>query len=122
MSSGIFSQSPAVLVVSFYAIVISFQSIFFAFNRNTESQCRNIVKIFLETFFIVLKFVRCKIKFFSFIFCFQKLVITALFYISINFLCALLIASLSRRECINPKFCFSIFAYPPTYFYFFLYC
>ena len=121
MSSGIFFQSPAILVVSFYAIIISFQAMFFAFNRNTKSQCCNIIKKFLKTFFIVLKFVRCKIKFFPFLFCFQKLVIATLFYISINFLCALRVASFSRRESINPKFCYSIFAYPPIDFYFFLY-
>lgn len=121
MPSGIFFQSPAVLVVSFNAVVISFQAMFFAFNRNSKSQSCNIIEEFLEPFSIVLKLVRCKIKFVAFLFCFQKLPIATLLYISINFLCALLIASLSRRESINSKFSFSVLAYPPIELYFFLF-
>ena len=120
MPSGIFFQSPAVLVVPFNAIVISFQAMFFALNRNSESQCRNITKEFPETLSIMLKLIRCKIKFLAFLFCFEKLVIEASLYICINFLSTRFITAFFRRESVNPKLCFPIFAYPSVELLFFI--
>ena len=121
MASGIFFQSPAILMVPFNAVVVSFQTIFSAFNRYSESQSSYISKEFLEPFFIVFKLIASKIKFIAFLFCFQKLTMATFLYISVNFFYALLIAPPSRRESINSKFSFPVFAYPSINFYFFLF-
>lgn len=120
MSSGIFFQFSAVLMVSFYAVIIPFQAVFFAFDWDTKCQRSDIVEIFVKSFFVMLKLVGCEIKFLSFLFRFQKLVIATLLYVSINFLCSLLITSLSRRESINSELCFSVFAYPSVELLFFI--
>ena len=107
-------------MISFNTVIVSFQSIFYASNRNSESQGCDAIEELFEAFPIVLKLVGCKIKFFAFPFRCQELAIEALLYIGINFLCALLVASLSRRESINPEFCFPVFAYPPVELLFFI--
>ena len=105
-------------MISFNTVVVSFQSIFQAFNGHAVCQCRYIEKEFSVPFFVVRQHVWCKIKLFSTFLRFKKLAIKTILNVCINLLWTVFVVPLYRRERVNSEFCFSVFAYPAVEFFF----
>jgi len=76
-------------------------------------QCCYIEEEFCESGFIMCQFIRSKIKFFPLLLGFKKLIIKSFLYVRVYSLRTISVCPFSRRESVNPKLCFPVFAYPP---------